>query len=97
MPWNPKTFHRWLIFKAHITDDPVGDFIKDSRDNLRAYPHMARSRAFLPLHKVRSLDGLQRVMRNGYPGLEYRDVHACLPDVWKRYEQWRDDRGPRET
>lgn len=94
MPWNPKTFHRWLIFKAHITDDPVGDFIRDSRAALHEYPPHIQQRSFLPLHRARSLARLQWVMRRKCVSAE---VMACLPDVWKRYEQWRDDRGPRET
>jgi hypothetical protein len=91
MTWNPNTFHRWLILKAKITDDPVGDFIADSRRVIAGYPVHIRVRSFLPLHRVRSLSGLQRVMSSWQIDAAPQ-VIAILPDVWERYVAWRDEK-----
>lgn len=81
------SFYEW-IKHATITDDPVGDFIIDCREQIRMNLSAGEPGPGYLL-KVRSLKGLQYKMHRTYPGMNYRDSHACLPEVWDRYEKWR--------
>lgn len=74
MPEN-LSFRSWLK-RTQITDDPVGDFVQDSRELIEK-PSQIRSpgqlRAFL-------------YSRNACP-----ECLECVPKIWKRYLAERED------
>ena len=70
------TFKVWLA-AAHVTNDPVGDFISDARQD-----------AQLP-ETFTSAAQLRGYMRTRHASLE---VLATVPAIWRRFELWRDQR-----
>ena len=70
------TFKVWLA-AAHVTNDPVGDFISDARQD-----------AQLP-ETFTSAAQLRAYMRTRHASLE---VLATVPAIWRRFELWRDQR-----
>jgi hypothetical protein len=70
------TFKVWLA-AAHVTNDPVGDFISDARQDAQlpeTFTSAARLRGYL---------------RTRHASLE---VLATVPAIWRRFQLWRDQR-----
>lgn len=70
------SFDLWL-HRAHVTNDPVGDFVADTRRGAGVAPWPA-------FERVTSLKMLRRIMRPHACDA----CMDCLPDVWKRYRRW---------
>ena len=70
------TFKVWLA-AAHVTHDPVGDFVSDARQD-----------AQLP-ETITSAARLRGYLRARHASQE---VLATVPAIWRRFQHWRDQR-----
>jgi YozE SAM-like fold len=70
------TFKVWLA-AAHVTNDPIGDFVSDARQD-----------AQLP-ETITSAARLRGYLRTRHASQE---VLATVPAIWRRFQHWRDQR-----